>query len=52
MANNLSGGYGLRPIGLTGSAANTTVQHSTKLRQTTQMLFFKVALLFLLRREL
>ena len=24
MANNLSGGYGLRPIGLTGSAANTT----------------------------
>ena len=24
MANNLSGGYGLRPIGLTGNAANTT----------------------------
>ena len=24
MANNLAGGYGLRPIGLTGAAANTT----------------------------
>ena len=24
MANNLAGGYGLRPIGLTGSAANST----------------------------
>ena len=28
MANNLAGGYGLRPIGITGSGANTTGSNS------------------------
>ena len=50
MANNLSGGYGLRPIGLTGNAANTTGATQYEIASNNTNAIYQVALLYLLRR--
>ena len=47
MANSLTGGYGLRPIGITGMVIIPLVQLCMKLPITTLLRFIKVALLFL-----
>ena len=51
MANNLAGGFGLRPIGLVGAGANTTGTTQYEIASNNTNAFIKVALLFLLPQE-
>ena len=44
MANSLTGGYGLRPIGMTGAGYNSTGTTMYEIAITTLMRFIKVAL--------